>query len=158
MLHHASVGRVQGKDAILCWHLTFLVLVFVFHKDLSFIIFISFFDKILSFKKRILSNQKPGLVIKHCQWNCMTTSFLWVWYCIFLNNCIYITRLDLYWYSAIEAEPFVKLIESNNFFRLIFSLVFFCPKLEQIARFTYNKSKIFKLHLWGGLFEAIMET
>ena len=33
-----------------------------------------YFDKVSNFSNRILTNQKPELVIKNCQWNCMLVS------------------------------------------------------------------------------------
>ena len=35
-----------------------------------FIIFISLFDEVSKFGNRILTNQKPKLLIRHYQWNC----------------------------------------------------------------------------------------
>ena len=35
------------------------------------IIFISFFDEVSNFRKRILTNQKYELVVPNCQWNSM---------------------------------------------------------------------------------------
>ena len=39
-----------------------------------FIISVSFFDKVSNFNNRLLSNQKPGYVIRNCQWNCICNS------------------------------------------------------------------------------------
>ena len=51
---------------VLFWH--FLIF---FIKKLVFIIFISLSDKESNFCNRILTNQKPDLAIRNCQWNCM---------------------------------------------------------------------------------------
>ena len=51
---------------VLFWH--FLIF---FIKKLAFIIFISLSDKESNFCNRILTNQKPDLAIRNCQWNCM---------------------------------------------------------------------------------------
>ena len=40
-----------------------------------FIIFISFFDEWSNFRNRILTTQKPELVIRNCPWNCMLNYF-----------------------------------------------------------------------------------
>ena len=73
MLHHGSVGQVQSKECYfkfthtLLWH--FFV---VFHQKICvFIIFISFFDEVSNFRNKILTNLKPELMIRNCQWNCM---------------------------------------------------------------------------------------
>ena len=55
---------------------TFLAFLFVvaviFHQKICvFIIIISFFDVVSNFCNRILTNQKPELVIGNCQWNYM---------------------------------------------------------------------------------------
>ena len=59
--------------------LAFFVVVFVvvfYQKFCGFIIFISLFDEVLNFGNRILTNQKPELVIRNCQWNCMMYELL----------------------------------------------------------------------------------
>ena len=69
MLHNGSVGRVQSKQCYFMFTYTFLVLFCLFSsKNCVFIIFISFFDEVSSFRNRILTNQKPELVIRNCQW------------------------------------------------------------------------------------------
>ena len=40
-------------------------------KKCVFIIFSSFFDEVSNFCNRILTSQKPELVKRNCQWNCM---------------------------------------------------------------------------------------
>ena len=63
-LHHGPVGQAQIKER--CSLLTFFVVVF-YQKNCVFIIFISFFfDKKSNFRYRILTNQKPELVIRNC--------------------------------------------------------------------------------------------
>ena len=81
-LHHISVGRVQSKELnYFMFTYTFLafcfVLIFyryffaVFHRQYYvFIIFISLYE-VSSFRNRRLTNQKPTLEIRNCQWNCM---------------------------------------------------------------------------------------
>ena len=44
---------------------------FFHHKICVFIIFISFFNEVSNFRKRMLTNQKHELVVSNCQWNCM---------------------------------------------------------------------------------------
>ena len=48
-----------------------IFLLFFIKKNCVFIIFVSFFDKVSNFRNGILTNQKPGLVIRNCQWNCI---------------------------------------------------------------------------------------
>ena len=43
---------------------------FFYQKICVFIIFI-FLDEVSNFRNRILTNQKRGLVVSNCQWNCM---------------------------------------------------------------------------------------
>ena len=48
---------------------TFFVI--VFHQKIRvLIIFISYFDEVSNFCNRILTNQKPELVIRNCHLNC----------------------------------------------------------------------------------------
>ena len=42
----------------------------------------SFFDEVSNFRNRILTNQKPELVIRNCQWNCMLELVVLVIYVI----------------------------------------------------------------------------
>ena len=77
----------------------FAFLLFVI-KRFVFIIFIScFFDKVSNLRNRTLTNQKPELVIRNCQWNCMLGSkyglsrYITVYYsdrymysCLFIRN------------------------------------------------------------------------
>ena len=46
-------------------------LLFFVKKKCVFIIFTFFFDKVSSFRNKILTSLKPELIIKKCQWNCM---------------------------------------------------------------------------------------
>ena len=67
------LGRVHSKERYFkftCIFLSFFLLFFT-QKKCAFIIFISFFDKVSHFCNKILANQKPELVIRICQWNCM---------------------------------------------------------------------------------------
>ena len=43
----------------------------VFHQKICFYHFKFFFDEQSNFRNRILTNQKPELVIRNCQWNCV---------------------------------------------------------------------------------------
>ena len=64
-------GKFRVKNATLwlhtfcCW---FSLKVYVFFT------FISFFEEASNFRNRILTNQKPELVIRNCRWNCMICS------------------------------------------------------------------------------------
>ena len=63
ILHHGSIGQTL--------HI-FLAFFFLFSwKNCVLIIFISFSDKVSNSRSRILTNEKPGLVIRNCQWICM---------------------------------------------------------------------------------------
>ena len=77
MLHHRSLGRVQIKQCNSVYINFFGIVLLFFIKKIVFIIFISFFylfffflDKVSNFHNRILTNQKPELVVRHCQCNC----------------------------------------------------------------------------------------
>ena len=51
---------------------TFLAFFVLLHQKITaFIIFICFFDEVSNLCNRILTNQKPELVIRNCQRNCM---------------------------------------------------------------------------------------
>ena len=54
----------------------FGILLLFFIKKFLFLSFSFLFEKASNFSNRILTNQKPELVIKSCQWNCMQTSFI----------------------------------------------------------------------------------
>ena len=73
MLHTGQWGEFRVMNTILCLHILFwYVFFFCFLlKKFAFIIFISLFDEVPNFRKRILTNQKPELVKRNCQWNCM---------------------------------------------------------------------------------------
>ena len=69
-------GRMLSEECYIMLTYTFFgifffFLVCVFHQKICvFIIFISAFDEASNFRNRILTNQKPELVIRNCQWNC----------------------------------------------------------------------------------------
>ena len=72
MLHHGSVGQVQSKECYFRFYVLYdIFLLFLNKKKCVFIIFISFSDEISNFRSKILTNMKPELVIRNCQWNCM---------------------------------------------------------------------------------------
>ena len=72
MLHYGSMGQVQSKECNSKCAYTLLGIVFLlFVKKLCFIIFISLFDKVSNLRNKVLTNQKPKLLIKNCQWNCL---------------------------------------------------------------------------------------
>ena len=87
MLHHRSVGQVQSKECCFMFRYTFLSFFVGFHQKLYvFIIFISFFYEVSNFHNRILTKQKPELLIRNCQWNCTVYTFqvaalleMWIW-------------------------------------------------------------------------------
>ena len=70
-LYHGTVGRVQNKNTTLCFDLLFWHFLLFFIIKFVFIIFISFFDEVSNFRKRVLTNQKQELVAQNFQWNCM---------------------------------------------------------------------------------------
>ena len=72
MLHYGSVGRVQSKDCCIMFTYTFFcIFVVVFHQKICFYHFHFFFDKVSNLRNRILTNQKPELMIINCHWNSM---------------------------------------------------------------------------------------
>ena len=77
MLHHGSVGWVQSKECSFFVHIYFfgIFLLFLHQKSCAVIIFVTFFYYVPNFFNRILTNQKPKLVIKNWQWNCMLTYY-----------------------------------------------------------------------------------
>ena len=65
-------GKFIVKNATLCLHILLRQFFVVFHQKICvFIIFISFSDKVSNFRNKILTNLKPELMIRNCQWNCM---------------------------------------------------------------------------------------
>ena len=71
-LHQGLVGQVQSKE----WYhiLPYTFLAFLFVKKLSFLPFsFLFFDEVSNFLNRMLTNLKPELVIRNCQWKCMSS-------------------------------------------------------------------------------------
>ena len=72
-------GKLIINNVTLCLHVLFWHFLFVFHqKTCVWNIFISFFDEILNFLNRILTNKKLDLVIINYQWNWMVNQ----------NSCI----------------------------------------------------------------------
>ena len=55
---------VQSKECYFSLYIAFVA----FHQICVFIIIISFFDEVSNFCSRTLTNQKPELVIRNCQW------------------------------------------------------------------------------------------
>ena len=50
---------------------TFLAFFFFFYQKICVFIIFIFLDEVSNFRNRILTNQKRGLVVSNCQWNCM---------------------------------------------------------------------------------------
>ena len=75
MLHHGPVGEFRVKIATWCLFILFCIFV-VCHQKICFyhFHFFFFFDKVSNLRNRILTNQKPELMIRNCQWNCMLGS------------------------------------------------------------------------------------
>ena len=72
MLHHGSVGRAQNKQCRSVLTYSFLAFLFCFSsKNCALIVFVSFFDETPNLRNKILAKQKPELVIRNCQWNCI---------------------------------------------------------------------------------------
>ena len=71
MLHHGSVGRVQNREYCYSISTYFFFTFFVIFrlKNVSFIVFIYFFEEVSNLCKRISTSQKQKLVIRNCQWN-----------------------------------------------------------------------------------------
>ena len=72
-----QLDKFRVKNASLRLHTFWLFFLFFIKKTCVFIIFISFFDEVLNFCNRIFTNQKPELVIRHCQWKCMYKSSIY---------------------------------------------------------------------------------
>ena len=76
--------QVQSKECHFLFTYTFLAF-FIFlvsSKILYFFHFHSFFDEVSNFWNRILTNQKPEVVIRNCQWNCMFFSLHCKHFCL----------------------------------------------------------------------------
>ena len=72
-LHHGSVGRVQYKECYFMLIYTIYAFFCCFSSKKSvYIILTSSFDEVSNFGNGMLTNQKPELVIRNCQWNCMS--------------------------------------------------------------------------------------
>ena len=68
-------GKFWVKNTILCLHIIFWhFFLFCFSSKVFFLIFISFLDKVSNFRNRILTNQKPELVIWNYHSQCMIIS------------------------------------------------------------------------------------
>ena len=66
MLQYGLVGRVQNKNTTLYFHLLFCHFLVVLNNNICvFIICISFFDEVLNFRNRSLTNQKQELVVQN---------------------------------------------------------------------------------------------
>ena len=76
MLHQGQWNEFRIKKAILCLYILFSLFFSFFIKNCVFIISISFLDEVSNFRNRILTNQKPKLVMRNCQWNFMLTLIL----------------------------------------------------------------------------------
>ena len=70
---HGSEEQVQSKECYYMFTDTFFYCCWFSLKNCVFIILISFFGEVSNFCNRILTNQKPGLVIKNWRWKCMDT-------------------------------------------------------------------------------------
>ena len=65
-------GKFRIKNVTLCLHILLWHFVVVFYQKICvFIIFICLPNEVSNFRNKILSNLKPELVIRSCQWNCM---------------------------------------------------------------------------------------
>ena len=65
LLKFLQVGQDHNKEYYSMFSYTFLAFLAVFHHKICvFIIYISFFDKVLNFRNRVLTNQRHELVIK----------------------------------------------------------------------------------------------
>ena len=72
-----QLDKLTVKNATLCFYIYFLdIFLLFFFKKIVFITFISFFDEVSNFHNKLLGNQKPELVIRNFQWNCMCNSAL----------------------------------------------------------------------------------
>ena len=76
ILQHRTVGWVDIKTFTQSLFTSLALFCCFSSKICVFIIFISFFDKVSNFHKRILINQRDELVVSNCQWNCMEVSSL----------------------------------------------------------------------------------
>ena len=75
MFHHGSLGQVLSKEYYFVFTYNFLTFfLFCFSSKVFFLIFISFLDKVSNFRNRILTNQKPELVIWNYHPQCMIIS------------------------------------------------------------------------------------
>ena len=72
VIYTFSWGEFKVKNATLCLHIFFWHFFCCFSsKKICFYHFYFFFHEVSSFRNRILTNQKPELMIRNCQWNCM---------------------------------------------------------------------------------------
>ena len=79
---------------------------FVFNQEKCgvFLFSVLFSDEVSSFRNKILTNQKPELGIRNCQWNCMNNkSQVWhhrsisIKYCIFQKHLLVIVSSQRIW-------------------------------------------------------------
>ena len=71
-LYHGSMEQVQRKECCFMFRYTFVAFCCCFSsKKMCFYHFISFSEEISNFRNKILTNQKPGPVIRNCQWKIM---------------------------------------------------------------------------------------
>ena len=71
-LSRVSGSEFRVKNATLFTYTFFEIFCCCFSSKICvFIIFIFFFDEVSNFCNRILTNKKPKLVIRNCQWNCI---------------------------------------------------------------------------------------
>ena len=73
MFHHRSVGQIHSTDCYFLFTYIFLDLLLFFIRKLMFLSF-SFLLLSEVSNKRILINQKPDLVIRNCQSNCLSAA------------------------------------------------------------------------------------
>ena len=71
-----SCGEFRVKNSVLCLHIGLAFYCCFSLKICVFTIFIFFFDWVSNFCNRILTTQKPELVIRNCQPNCMNLKHL----------------------------------------------------------------------------------
>ena len=70
MSHHGSMGHFQSKEGYFIFTYTFVAFFCCFLSKMCVSI-IYFSDEVSNFRHRVLTNQKPELVIRNSQWNCM---------------------------------------------------------------------------------------
>ena len=123
-------GEFKVSNAILCLHILFWYFFVFFHQKIVFIIFISFFDEVSSFRNRILTNQKPELVIRNCQWLFVRISSQTKWSGVIFSwkpqhdkhlgkaNSFVCTGVD----RNVEASMYFMFYQTRLLFALLFKL------------------------------------